>query len=168
MDFISDSEAALIGGAITGVVGLILFAFQRIAEKRAKEVSQARFGYELIDAIFFKEKETYKILNYLDENDRHLIELRNSLQMALDETTLQGHYGGIINQFDTLLLFLDRLSHAITSELTTLDVIFMPLAYYVRLLAKEKTIINKYIDKLGYTRVPVLLNLFDAWKNAKG
>jgi hypothetical protein len=73
----------------------------------------------------------------------------------------------IISAFDTLLLFLDRMEHAIASDLTTLEVIEMPIGYYIGILARKKEPILRYVRKTGYRRVAALLARFTAWRNAR-
>jgi hypothetical protein len=158
-DWITPTLAVSFWGAILTAVALGAAIYK---QHREDHTGRAKFGYELIDMIF----DDTSVRGLLDELD--YVDETPALGHALasiEEDPTSGNFK-ILDAFDTLLLYLDRIEHAIESDLTSFEVVQMPLAYYVRLLTYEKSRISRYVAGTGYTRVIAFLNRFDAWKGA--
>jgi hypothetical protein len=68
------------------------------------------------------------------------------------------------NGIDWLLLYLDRVEHAITCGLTEFEVVRMPLGYYVWMLAAHKNQVTLYVNHTQYDRVLNFLSRFEVWR----
>jgi hypothetical protein len=152
------TQGVAVGAIVGTILGIIQFRFNVLKRNRDEELSRAKFGYELIDAIF----ENDIVQTFLDELDtgQKSDEIRAALVPYWNKPELLYLRNGI----DWLLLYLDRVEHAITCGLTEFEVVRMPLGYYVWLLAAHKNQVTLYVNHAQYDRVLNFLNRFELWR----
>ena len=155
----------MIAGLIAVVFGIINYRFAAAKQRREDKIARAKFGYELIDKLLTNEF-ALKFLESIDtsfdiEKIRKALDRSNSTDDPDDKSKLAR------NGFDWLLLHFDRMEHAIQAGLTEIEVIRMPLEYYVGILAKGKSEFLGYINHLKYDRVVSFLDRFKPWNELK-
>jgi hypothetical protein len=151
-------HAAVIGSIVAAVVGCIQLLFALAKQRRENKIARAKFGYDLIDSILTNHP-VLKLLESMDASTSKAEEVRQALKAP---SLARGEEAKAI---DWLLLYFDRLEHALQADLTTFENIRMPLGYYVGLLAMLKTELQEYIEVVRYDRVAKFLTRFESWRN---
>lgn len=166
-------ELAWLAAAVGALIAIIQLTFNLIRERRVHRQEQARFGYELLDALF-DDPIASKVLFRLDSGewkeskrspDAKFLQL---FRRAFGEEIGSGaeELVEVRLQFDNLLYYLDRLQHAIEANLTRFDDVKAPLAWYVGLLAPYRSNIEAYASMVHYDRVLRFLSQFQTWHAA--
>jgi|ERR1700730_2527824 hypothetical protein len=156
------SQAAVIGTIIGVIVGCIQLVLGMLKQSRENKIDRAKFGYGLIDAIF-TDNFVLKLLEGVDASPSNINDVREALGPSV--SNFNEELQGIRNRIDWLLLYFDRVEHALSADLTTFEVIRMPLGYYVAILAKVKREILGYTKHIGYDRVLHFLDRFESWRD---
>jgi hypothetical protein len=155
------SHTAIIWTIIGVFVVCIQLGSAILKQRREDKVSRAKFGYDLIDAIFANPL-VNKLLEYIDSSPSNIIDVGRALDSSFSNLTEE--LQAIRNGLDWLLLYFDRLEHALSADLTNFEAIRMPLGYYVALLAKVKKALLHYTEHIGYDRVVHFLDRFESWR----
>lgn len=157
------SVASIVIAALVALVGVINLRLGAAKQRREDDIGRAKFGYELIDAIF-DDKKVMVLLEGIDATPGNLLDVERVLQPTGEKLSHKDQ--AIEDGVDSLLVYFDRIEHAITADLTTFETIRTPISYYVDFFAQIKGSFSEYIERNRYKRVIDFLNRFDSWKNA--
>ena len=150
--------AAGAGAAIAGIQLL----FNSVRERRTQRQNQARFGYELLDALF--DDPAGEVLRKIDrgtwadpasDDGRFLAAFRRAFESG--RPTQEPAVIDARLEFDRVLYYFDRVQHAIDGKLTRFDDVKAPLAWYGKLLAPYHSGIAAYAEGVYYGRAVHLL-----------
>lgn len=164
-------QATIVGTMLSAVtLGLGVWR-QRREDKRKR----AEAGYNLTDEMFTDEG-VIELLYALDATSlpgQH--QNQRAAQLAAD---CEAYFGrgeelpddrpqALWSRFDDMSFYLDRMEHAIQSDITDFCSVEMPVGYYVRELAAYRARLLSYVENVGYRRVPQFLARFESWRTAR-
>ena len=149
---------------VGAVIAAIQLLFNLIRESRTRRQDQARFGYELLDALF--DDPAGEVLHKLDrgtwDTDPKSKDAKfvSAFQQAFSSGRSSQDWAVIDArlEFDRVLYYLDRVQHAVDAKLTRLDDVRAPLRWYAQLLAPYHAGIQAYARSVHYNRAVRLLD----------
>lgn len=166
---------ASIGGSVAAFKAIFELRENRFQKERELRFKQAEAGKKLLDELF-DDKEAMRALNMLDFNFMiHKDEDGNGIPVNRNEIpeAIQNIDGQedpktvmIVRSFDALFYCLNLFEHFIEVGLTKEEDLAVPMEYYAKLLAENKSVYVEYIRKNTYLKSLSFLNRFSDWRES--
>ncbi|HYC59320.1 MAG TPA: hypothetical protein VEK79_07115 [Thermoanaerobaculia bacterium] len=150
---------------------------QENRQQREKDLRwrKAQIGYELVEKML-KDRAAWRAMEMIDWPDVELELAGGDKFRVTPDAIIQAlrpvrekctpEEKRIRDAFDALFYHMSRLEKSVTIELTTLDDVSLPIAYYIEQMAQRRGLFEDYMKAFGHTGALALASRFEFWRGA--
>lgn len=150
---------------------------QENRQQREKDLRwrKAQIGYELVEKML-KDHAAWQAMEIIDWPDLD-IALPGGQRLQVTNTLLGQALRPVREQctpdqklirdaFDALFYHMARLEKSVAIELTTLEDVSLPIAYYIEQMAQRRSLFEDYMKAFSHTGALALADRFEAWRTS--
>jgi hypothetical protein len=165
----------VIGGLIAAFVATLQFSASVREKQRELRWRQAREGKAIVDELRadVMASNAMKMLDWgsisYDDNGRKTIPITSEVlleALRTEKTLFNADERFVRDCFDSLFDRYERIEQFISNGLIRFEDVQAPVGYFVRLMAKRRSVFGGFLQKYGYVAALRLCEHFDEWRNA--